>query len=201
MADLPSALRAGEGTNPQRPPQPRRTSSNGSRLSDLVGSRRFSAVSALDADEPPSRYAYGRRESRDVSPPEEGFTSPISTTWASSRSSSGVFTAPALPALPSLSEDEPLTSPFDTQGRQHGAPPTRGRSIINKVGTVRRGLTTRQKYDQLDDVDEESIDIDISGFMGPDIEMSQYGSASPAHGLGGGMDNVLNARVSGSHKR
>jgi uncharacterized protein DUF3433 len=142
-----------------------------------------------------------RRESRDVSPPEEDITSPTSSTWAPSRSNTGSFSAPALPALPSLSEDEPLTSPFDAPGQQHGAPPVRGRSLLKKVGTVKRGLTTRRKYDQLDDVDEESIDIDISGFMGPDIEMSQYGSVGPGHTLGGGMENILNARVTGGHKR
>jgi Protein of unknown function (DUF3433) len=201
MSNLPNALRVGSpliDRNDERPRQPRRTSTNGSRLSDLVGSRRSSTVSDFDGNEPPSRYSYARR---DVSPPEEDITCPSPATPSSSRSNS-LFSARAAPALPSLSEDEPLTSPFEVPGRQHSSGPSLPRSLSRRLGSLREGVPGQKKYDKLEDVDEESIDIDISGFGGPDIELHPLGDVDqPAIVLGGGMDYVREAHVSSGHKR
>lgn len=209
MSELPDALRVGSpliDRNEERPGQPRRSSTNGSRLSDLVGSRRFSTVSDLDVNEPPSRYNYPRR---DVSPPEEDITSPVSATWNQSRSSS-IFGSQTAPALPSLSEDEPLTSPFDAPGREHSSGPSLPRAIGLRLGSIRGRVSGSdrsrgpmyERYDKLDDVDEENIDVDISAFAGPDIELRSLGNEEqPAHVLGGGMEYVRLPRVAGGHNR
>jgi hypothetical protein len=214
---LPASLRSNTGDF-----VPTRSDTGEGRLSDLLSSARrkssAASISTMHTDTPyaPSRYGSIRR---DVSPPEEeDLVSDRRSSWAPTRTSSvsskyALPALPTLPALPSLSEDQPLeSSPFIVQGRRHEESqeqqqqhqPSRTRSMMNRIGSVRTGRT-RSRYGRLNDLDEEtgdteSINVDISGFDGgPMIELYDLsrspGAMQASNGLGKGMGHVLNASL------
>jgi hypothetical protein len=205
MSNLPNALRVAAPSRPQF--APRRQSS----LISPLDSRRLSEISGIqndeeedEEDEPPSRYGSYRKG--DVSPLDEEI---VVHTWSTPRLGS-YSTAPALPPLPTVEEDEPLMSPslarpptFDLSQAQAGV-----KGLISKIGSVGGSRPGRRQYSQLDDEadDGEPLGFDISGFEGPGlpgpgIQMRSIGAIHPPTTLGSGMNNVVKAAVTTRHKR
>lgn len=210
--DLPPSLRSNTGDR-----IPVRLDTGHSKLSDLLQSTRRNSstrtISTIHTDKQcaPSRYGSMRRD--DSTPAEEQveFDSEDGRSrWLPTRASSTnskYSTVPSLPALPLLTEEpQPLeTSPFVAPGRQTQEVPSRTRSILDRIGSVRPGkILPRGRYGQLNDLDEgaadgESVNYDISGFNGPHIEMYNLSRTTVGiqhtHGRGGGMGLVFDATL------